>query len=129
DNLNFGNPLKPEVYHQLSESVRGIADACRVLETPVTGGNVSLYNENPKGAIYPTPTIGMVGVLEDVDHVTTLGFKAEGDVIVLLGRNTDELGGSEYLRVVHGLVAGDAPALDLEAEKRLHRSLLEAIRN
>jgi phosphoribosylformylglycinamidine synthase subunit PurL len=74
DNLNFGNPLKPEVYHQLSEAVRGIGEACRVLETPVTGGNVSLYNENPRGAIYPTPTIGMVGVIDDLDHVTTLGF-------------------------------------------------------
>jgi phosphoribosylformylglycinamidine synthase subunit PurL len=129
DNLNFGNPLKPEVYHQLSEAVRGIGEACRVLETPVTGGNVSLYNENPAGAIYPTPTIGMVGVIEDLDHVTTSGFAAEGDVIILLGSNTDELGGSEYLKTVHGTVAGDAPALDLELEKRLQRSLLGVIRS
>ncbi|HET6231290.1 MAG TPA: AIR synthase related protein, partial [Longimicrobiaceae bacterium] len=128
DNLNFGNPLKPEVYHQLSESLRGIGDACRRLETPITGGNVSLYNENPRGAIYPTPTIGMVGLVEDIDHVTTAAFKAAGDDIVLLGRNTDELGGSEYLKVVHGLVAGDAPALDLEAEAALQSALLDAIR-
>jgi phosphoribosylformylglycinamidine synthase II len=128
DNLNFGNPLKPEVYHQMSEAVRGIGEACRVLETPVTGGNVSLYNENPKGAIYPTPTIGMVGVLDDIEHATTSAFRSEGDAIVLLGENTAELGGSEYLRVVHDLVAGDAPLLDLEAERALQRALLDAIR-
>ncbi len=128
DNLNFGNPLKPEVYHQMSEALRGMAEACRVLETPVTGGNVSLYNENPRGAIYPTPTVGMVGIVDDLAHVTTSGFRAEGDDIVLLGRNTAELGGSEYLKVVHGRVAGDAPALDLDAEATLQRALLTAIR-
>ncbi|HEU0076965.1 MAG TPA: phosphoribosylformylglycinamidine synthase subunit PurL, partial [Longimicrobiaceae bacterium] len=128
DNLNFGNPLKPEVYHQMSEALRGIAEACRALETPVTGGNVSLYNENPRGAIYPTPTIGMVGIVEELAHVTTSGFRAEGDDIVLLGRNTAELGGSEYLKTVHGLVAGDAPALDIAAEAALQRALLAAIR-
>ncbi|HLL47203.1 MAG TPA: phosphoribosylformylglycinamidine synthase subunit PurL [Longimicrobiaceae bacterium] len=128
DNLNFGNPLKPEVYHQMSEALRGIAEACRALETPVTGGNVSLYNENPRGAIYPTPTIGMVGIVEDLAHVTTSGFRAEGDDIVLLGRNTAELGGSEYLKTMHGLVAGDAPALDIAAEAALQRALLAAIR-
>jgi phosphoribosylformylglycinamidine synthase len=128
DNLNFGNPLKPEVYHQLSEAVRGIAEACTVLQTPVTGGNVSLYNENPRGAIYPTPTIGMVGLIEDVAHVTRSRFAAEGDEIVLLGGNTDELGGSEYLKVIHGLVTGDAPAIDLAVEAALQHSLLEAIR-
>ncbi|MEX0912066.1 MAG: AIR synthase-related protein, partial [Gemmatimonadota bacterium] len=127
DNLNFGNPLKSEVYHQLSEAVRGIGEACSVLETPVTGGNVSLYNESPTGAIYPTPTIGMVGVIEDVDNVITSGFRTEGDAVILLGRNTDELGGSEYLKVVHGLVAGDAPHIDLQAERTLQRALLGAI--
>ncbi|HEX6924405.1 MAG TPA: phosphoribosylformylglycinamidine synthase subunit PurL [Longimicrobiaceae bacterium] len=129
DNLNFGNPLKPEVYHQLSEAIRGIGEACRVLETPVTGGNVSLYNENPRGAIYPTPTIGMVGLVEDLAHVTRSAFQGTGDAIVLLGRNTDEIGGSEYLRTIHGLVAGDAPALDLETERSLQQALLEAIRS
>lgn len=128
DNLNFGNPLKAEVYYQLSESLRGIGEACAAFETPVTGGNVSLYNENPRGAIYPTPTIGMVGIVEDLAHVTTAAFKAQGDDVVLLGRNTAELGGSEYLKVVHGLVAGDAPSIDLEAEGALQRTLLEAIR-
>jgi phosphoribosylformylglycinamidine synthase II len=128
DNLNFGNPLKPEVYHQMSEALRGMAEACRALETPVTGGNVSLYNENPRGAIYPTPTVGMVGIVEDLAHVTTSGFRAEGDDVVLLGRNTAELGGSEYLKTIHGRVAGDAPALDIDAEAALQRALLAAIR-
>ncbi|MBX6365445.1 MAG: phosphoribosylformylglycinamidine synthase subunit PurL [Gemmatimonadetes bacterium] len=125
DNLNFGNPLKPEVYYQLKESVAGIAEACRRFETPVVSGNVSLYNESPKGAIYPTPVIGMVGVLEDVETRVGMGFRAPGDAIVLLGRNTAELGGSEYLKVVHGLVAGDAPAVDLDAEKALQEALIE----
>jgi phosphoribosylformylglycinamidine synthase subunit PurL len=128
DNLNFGNPLKPEVYHQLSEALLGIGEACQVLETPVTGGNVSLYNENPRGAIYPTPTIGMVGVIDDLEHVTRSAFGESGDLVVLVGENTGELGGSEYLKVVHGLVAGDAPALDLEREMRLQRALLGVIR-
>jgi phosphoribosylformylglycinamidine synthase subunit PurL len=128
DNLNFGNPTKPEVYHQMSEAVRGIGEACRVLETPVTGGNVSLYNENPRGAIYPTPTIGMVGVIDDLDHVTTAGFEEAGDAILLLGTNTDELGASEYLKTIHGRVAGEVPAIDLERERSLQRALLQAIR-
>ncbi len=125
DNLNFGNPLKPEVYFQLSEAVDGIAEACRRLDTPVVSGNVSLYNENPQGAIYPTPVIGMVGVLEDVSRRMVLGFREPGDAIVLLGRNTGELGGSEYLKVVHGRVGGDAPAVDLDAERALIECLLE----
>jgi phosphoribosylformylglycinamidine synthase subunit PurL len=125
NNLNFGNPLKPEVYFQLREAVLGMGEACAAFETPVTGGNVSLYNENPKGAIYPTPVVGMIGVLDDVEQRMTMSFKAEGDAIILLGRNTDELGGSEYLKVVHGLVAGDAPAIDLEGERRLQELVLE----
>ncbi|HEX6133703.1 MAG TPA: phosphoribosylformylglycinamidine synthase subunit PurL [Longimicrobiales bacterium] len=124
NNLNFGNPLKPEVYHQLREAVLGMGEACAAFETPVTGGNVSLYNENPGGAIYPTPVVGMIGVLEDIEHHLTSPFRQAGDAIVLLGRNTDELGGSEYLKVVHGLVAGDAPAVDLEAERRLQELVL-----
>jgi phosphoribosylformylglycinamidine synthase subunit PurL len=125
NNLNFGNPLKPEVYFQLREAVLGMGEACGAFETPVTGGNVSLYNENPKGAIYPTPVVGMIGVLDDVEKRMTMAFKAGGDAIILLGRNTDELGGSEYLKVVHGFVAGDAPAIDLEAERRLQELVLE----
>ncbi|HEY8483866.1 MAG TPA: phosphoribosylformylglycinamidine synthase subunit PurL [Longimicrobiales bacterium] len=125
NNLNFGNPEKPEVYYQLREAVLGMAEACRKFETPVVSGNVSLYNESPSGAIYPTPTIGMVGVLEDVERRITLGFKEPGDAVVLLGRNTNELGGSEYLKVIHGRVAGDAPAVDLDAEKALQEAMLE----
>ncbi|HEX2166619.1 MAG TPA: phosphoribosylformylglycinamidine synthase subunit PurL, partial [Longimicrobiales bacterium] len=124
NNLNFGNPLKPEVYYQLREAVLGMGEACAAFETPVTGGNVSLYNENPNGAIYPTPVVGMIGVIDDIDRHLTMPFKAEGDAIVLLGRNTDELGGSEYLKVVHGVVAGDAPAVDLESERRLQELVL-----
>ena len=126
--LNFGNPKKPEVFFQFREAVYGMGDACRALETPVTGGNVSLYNENPQGAVYPTPTIGMVGVLEDAAHATRMTFTTAGDAIVLLGENTDELGGSEYLAWVHGEVAGAPPACDLAHEKALIDTILAAIR-
>jgi phosphoribosylformylglycinamidine synthase len=126
--LNFGNPKKPDVFFQFREAVYGMGDACRALETPVTGGNVSLYNENPQGAVYPTPTIGMVGVLDDAAHATGLRFQQPGDHIILLGDNTDELGGSEYLAWVHGVVAGAPPVCDLAGEKRLIDALLESIR-
>ena len=127
--LNFGNPKKPEVFFQFREAVYGMGDACRALDTPVTGGNVSLYNENPQGAVYPTPTIGMVGVLDDVAHATRLNFTTLGDAIVLLGENTNEIGGSEYLAWVHGVVAGAPPACDLAGEKQLIGALLESIRS
>src|SRR6185437_16879244 len=106
NNLNFGNPRRPEVYYQLREAVAGMAEACEKLGTPVTGGNVSLYNENPGGAVYPTPVIGMVGLIDDIDHVTRSNFTTEGDAVVLLGTPTAELGGSEYLARVHAVVAG-----------------------
>ena len=125
NNLNFGNPLKPEVYFQMREAVLGMADACRAFDTPVTGGNVSLYNESPMGAIYPTPTVGMIGVLEDITKHIRSCFAAPLDAIILLGRNTNELGGSEYLKVVHGKVMGDAPAIDLQAERALQDAMLE----
>ena len=133
NNLNFGNPTRPEVYFQLREAVAGMGEACRALGTPVTGGNVSLYNENPRGAIYPTPVVGMVGVVESLAHVTRATFRppaegADGDAIVLLGENTDELGGSEYLARVHGVVAGAPPRVDLDGERRLVDALLDAIR-
>ncbi len=127
NNLNFGNPKRPEVYFQLREAVRGMGDACRALQTPVTGGNVSLYNENPSGAIYPTPVVGMVGLVESLDHVTRAGFQQAGHAIVLLGENTDELGASEYLARVHGMAAGAPPRVDLDGERRLIDALLEAI--
>jgi phosphoribosylformylglycinamidine synthase len=128
NNLNFGNPKRPEVYHQLREAVAGMGEACRALETPVTGGNVSLYNESPLGAVYPTPTVGMVGVVESLAHVTRSFFAEAGDAIVLLGDCTDELGGSEYLNTIHGTVAGAPPRVDLAAERRLHAALRAAIR-
>ena len=127
NNLNFGNPKRPEVYFQLREAVRGMGEGCRALQTPVTGGNVSLYNENPNGAIYPTPVVGMVGLVESLAHVTRAGFQRPGDAIVLLGENSDELGGSEYLARVHGLVAGAPPRVDLDGERRLVDALLDAI--
>ena len=127
NNLNFGNPQKPETYFQLREAVLGIGEACRALATPVTGGNVSLYNENPSGAVYPTPVIGMIGVVESVEHVTSAAFTNAGDSIVLLGFPTNELGGSEYLARIHGVVAGAPPRCDLVAERNLIEALLEAI--
>ncbi len=128
NNLNFGNPKRPEVYYQLREAVAGMGEACTALGTPVTGGNVSLYNENPSGAVYPTPVVGMVGLVESLAHVTRSAFHDVDDVIVLLGDNTDEIGGSEYLQRVHGVVAGAPPRCDLAAEKALIEALLESIR-
>ena len=128
NNLNFGNPKKPEVYFQLREAVAGMKEACEALGTPVTGGNVSLYNENPFGAVYPTPVIGMVGLIDSLAHVTRSAFTTEGDDIILLGDNTDELGGSEYLQRIHAEVAGAPPHCDLVAERALIETLLDAIR-
>ncbi|HCK99485.1 MAG TPA: phosphoribosylformylglycinamidine synthase subunit PurL [Candidatus Marinimicrobia bacterium] len=126
--LNFGNPYDPEIYYQFKEAVLGMGEACRAFNTPVTGGNVSFYNESPKGAIYPTPVVGMVGLIEDVNHITTSYFKNDGDFIVMLGTLKGELGGSEYLKVIHNLVVGDAPTIDLSFEKRVHNACLESIR-
>jgi phosphoribosylformylglycinamidine synthase len=124
NNLNFGSPLKPANYFQLREAVIGMAEACAFFETPVTGGNVSLYNETGGKAIYPTPVIGMVGILDDVSKAVGLGFRAEGDLIVLLGTNREEIGASEYLYRKRGIVAGRPPAVDLEGERQLQRALL-----
>jgi phosphoribosylformylglycinamidine synthase subunit PurL len=129
DNLNFGTPEKPESFWQLEKAVDGMAEACRVLETPVIGGNVSLYNENAKGAIHPTPVVGMVGLIRDLDHITTQEFKAEGDVVFLVGETKAELGGSEFQAVIHGVTEGRPPACDLETEKRVQRAVLDAIRS
>ncbi len=127
--LNFGNPNNPEVYWQFTEAIRGIADACKAFETPVTGGNVSFYNENPDGMIYPTPVIGMLGVIDDIRCNMTPSFKQAGDRIVLLGKTHGHLGGSEYLSVAHQRVAGDAPPLDLDQEIKLQDCCLELIRS
>jgi phosphoribosylformylglycinamidine synthase subunit PurL len=117
--LNFGNPERPEIMWQFVESIEGIAEACRALDVPITGGNVSLYNETNGEAIYPTPVIGVVGVMEDGSRVLARTFRAAGDEIVLLGEGFGELGGSEYLKVQHRLVAGQPPKLDLHRERAL----------
>ncbi len=129
DNLNFGNPYKPEIFWQLRESVRGLAEGCRAFNAPVTGGNVSLYNQSPNGPIDPTPTVAMAGLIEKPEHITTQWFKDEGDVILLLGDLVDAadplqgLGGSAYLQQIHGLKTGTPPRCDLEKEKELHLAL------
>lgn len=129
DNLNFGSPEKPEIFWQMEKAVDGMAEACRVLETPVIGGNVSLYNENAKGAIYPTPVVGMVGLIHDTDHITTQGFKAEGDAIYVLGDTRAELGGSEFQAIMHGVSEGRPPELNLDTEKKLLGGVLKAIQS
>ena len=126
--LNFGNPEDPEVFWTFKEAVAGIGEACKVLETPVTGGNVSFYNENPAGAVFPTPVIGMLGLIEDLAHVRQSGFVDEGDFIILLGNLGGCVGGSEYLNLIHGRVEGDVPNIDLEYEKMVQDSVLEGIR-
>lgn len=126
--LNFGNPYKPDVFWQFSEAIRGIGDACRALNTPVTGGNVSFYNESPSGAIFPTPVIGMLGLIESLSKIMTADFKHAGHRILLLGKTIGQIGGSEYLRIIHNLTAGDAPDLDLVIENRLQNMCLELIR-
>ncbi len=150
DNLNFGNPYKPENFWQLRESVEGIAEACRAFGTPVTGGNVSLYNESPGGVVDPTPTIAMVGLIDDEKHVTTQWFKNEGDMIILVGAvarvgdpGSDKpshaspaevnalgynLGGSRYLKVCHGLKIGPPPRVDLELEIKVQNAVRDLIR-
>ncbi|MGQ0712987.1 MAG: phosphoribosylformylglycinamidine synthase subunit PurL [Gemmatimonadaceae bacterium] len=127
--LNFGNPKRPEVYYQLREALAGMGEACRALGTPVTGGNVSLYNESPTGAVYPTPVVGMVGLIESLEHITRVAFRRPGDAIVLLGEPTSELGGSEYLARLHDIVAGAPPDCDLAREGALIDAVLEAIRS
>ncbi len=124
--LNFGNPYKPEIYWQFKEAVAGIGEACRILGTPVTGGNVSFYNESGVTAIYPTPVIGMLGLFDDYSEIITADFRDEGDVIILLGDTHGHVGGSEYLARIHGIVAGDAPNIDLNCELRLHSLILQA---
>jgi phosphoribosylformylglycinamidine synthase II len=126
DCLNFGNPEKPEVFFQFREACRGIAEACAAFGTPVTGGNVSFYNESPTGAVDPTPTVGMVGLLEQVDRRVPSHFAAEGDAVLLLGATRGELGGSAYWAELRGFVGGPVPPVDLDAEARLQRLLVEA---
>ena len=124
--LNFGNPERPAIMWQFAEAVQGIGEACRALDVPITGGNVSLYNETDGKAIYPTPILGVVGLIEDAGRVLTRVFRGEGDAIVLLGETLDELGGSEFLKTVHGQVKGQPPQLDLGRERALIDLLVRA---
>src|SRR5439155_3194646 len=127
DCLNFANPDRPEVYWQLEQAVAGIAAACHALELPVVSGNVSLYNESElSGAIHPTPVIGMVGLLEDHGRRLAAGFAADGDAILLAGDTGGELGGSEYLALVHGQATGRLAPLDLARERAAHQLVLAA---
>jgi len=123
--LNFGNPERPAIMWQLAQAVEGIGEACRALGTPITGGNVSLYNETDGHAIYPTPVIGVIGLLEHADRVVTRRFQAAGDVVLLLGEGRGELGGSEYLKLADGSVRGTPPVLDLDAERALQSLLVD----
>lgn len=126
--LNFGNPYNPEVYYQFAEAIRGMGDACRAFDTPVTGGNVSFHNESQEKAVFPTPTIGMLGIVENLEHLTPAGFRRAGDRIALLGPEGTELGGSELLSLLTKQVTGKAATIDLDQEKALHTTVLEAIR-
>jgi phosphoribosylformylglycinamidine synthase len=141
DCLNFGNPYKPENFWQLREAVEGVAEACGMFGTPVTGGNVSLYNESPLGVVDPTPTIAMVGLIDDEKHITTQWFKDEGDVIILVGTVAGigdagagindpgyKLGGSRYLKVCHGLKVGPPPHVDLAHEIKVQNAVRDLIR-
>jgi phosphoribosylformylglycinamidine synthase len=135
DNLNMPSPLKPELFWQIKESVRGLADGCRAFNAPVTGGNCSLYNQSPAGPIDPTPTISVVGIIEKPEHITTQWFKDEGDAIILLGEPVDQgdpilgLGGSAYLQAIHGQKNGSPPRCHLETAQTLHTTLLGLIQS
>ncbi|MER2108548.1 MAG: phosphoribosylformylglycinamidine synthase subunit PurL [Solibacillus sp.] len=128
DCLNFGNPEKPEIFWQIQKSADGISEACLALDAPVIGGNVSMYNERSGEAVYPTPTIGMVGLVKDLSHVTTQEVKAAGDVVYVIGETKTEFGGSELQKLVEGKISGQAPTIDLNIEAARQQSILEAIR-
>jgi phosphoribosylformylglycinamidine synthase len=129
DGINFGNPKNPEVFWQFKQAALGISKACRALNTPVVSGNVSFNNENPKGSVDPTPIVGMVGLIKDKSKIVTQYFKKAGDIILLLGKNKEELGGSEYLKTIHGLKKGKCPNIDLNLEKSVQKTTLEAMEN
>lgn len=125
--LNFGNPYNPEVYYQFVNAIKGMGEACRKFDTPVTGGNVSFYNQSPDGPVYPTPTIGMVGVLDSVDKKMTLDFKEAGDIIVLIGSSKECINSSEYLTKIHGVEYSPVPHFDLEEEFALQKTITQLI--
>ena len=127
--LNFGNPYDPEVYYQFVHAIKGMGEACRKFDTPVTGGNVSFYNQNPDGPVYPTPTIGMVGLLEDISKKMTLDFKKEGDVILLIGKSGNDFNSSQYLSKICGVEFSPAPAFELQEEFDLQQKVTELIKS
>jgi phosphoribosylformylglycinamidine synthase subunit PurL len=126
--LNFGNPYDPEVYYQFVQAIKGMGEACRKFDTPVTGGNVSFYNQNPDGAVYPTPTIGMVGLIEDVNDKMTMNFKNEDDLIFLIGKSSGDINSSEYLQKVQGVEFSPAPEFDIETELAMQQKLASVIK-
>ncbi|MFO0414659.1 MAG: phosphoribosylformylglycinamidine synthase subunit PurL [Bacteroidota bacterium] len=125
--LNFGNPYDPQVYYQFVHAIKGMGDACRKFDTPVTGGNVSFYNQHPEGAVYPTPTIGMVGLLEDIQSIMTLDFKNEGDLIFLIGQSRNDIGSSEYVHKIKEIEFSPAPHFDLHEEFQLQEIIAKLI--
>ncbi len=127
--LNFGNPYDPEVYYQFVHAIKGMSEACKKFDTPVTGGNVSFYNQSPTGAVYPTPTIGMVGLMDDVNNKMTLDFKKEGDVIYLIGQSRNDINSSEYLHKICGVEFSPAPYFNLDEEFILQQKIIELIKN
>jgi phosphoribosylformylglycinamidine synthase len=125
--LNFGNPFDPEVYYQFVYAIKGMGEACKAFDTPVTGGNVSFYNQGPEGPVYPTPTIGMVGVLEDIRKKMTLDYKEQGDLLYLVGMSRNDINSSEYLHKLHGVEFSPAPHFDLAEEVRLQKAVSKLI--
>jgi phosphoribosylformylglycinamidine synthase len=125
--LNFGNPYNPEVYYQFVYALQGMSEACLALDTPVTGGNVSFYNQSPDGPVYPTPTIGMVGIIENISQRMTMDFKEAGDSIYLVGQSRNDLGSSEYLHKIVGVTLSPAPYFDLQEEKQTQQTILKLI--
>jgi len=128
DGLNFGNPHYPEIYYQFVKTIEGMKVACEHFETPVTGGNVSFYNQSEEGAIYPTPVIGMIGIIDDIEKAVDISFKNEGDLIAVVGKTSDDIGASEYLSFYHRIVSGRVPKLDLKLHKRVCDKVLECIK-
>ena len=126
--LNFGNPQDPEIYWQFKESILGMGEMCRELNTPVTGGNVSFYNETKDGAVYPSPVIGMVGLIDDINNLMTVNFKEKDDLIVVLGSLNGQLGGSEYLKILHNKVEGPISNINISLERKVQETCLEAIK-
>jgi phosphoribosylformylglycinamidine synthase len=127
--LNFGNPYDPEVYYQFVKAVTGMGDACKKFQTPVTGGNVSFYNQGPEGAVYPTPTIGMVGILDDFSNRMTLNYNQEGDMILLIGKQKNDIGSSEYLHKLKQVEYSPAPAFDLQEEFNVQQVIAGLIKS